>query len=76
MTQNKTIFYILLLFAMLGWGASWVNVKVLSSYVNEYEMIFLRFGITAITMIPVILFLKKSFKIDKKTALIALAAAI
>ena len=76
MTQNKTVFYILLLIAMLGWGASWVNVKVISSYVNEYEMIVLRFGITALTMIPVLFFLKKPFKIDKKTILIALAAAI
>jgi len=75
-TQNKNIFFILLTIAMLGWGASWVNVKVLSSYINEYEMIFLRFGITSLTMIPVILFLKKSFKIDKKTLLIAFLAAI
>jgi drug/metabolite transporter (DMT)-like permease len=61
---------------MLGWGSSWVNVKVLSSYINEYQMMFLRFGITAISMLPVIIFLKKSFKIDKKTAFIALIAAI
>ena len=74
--QNKTLFFLLLLIAMLGWGASWVNVKVLSSYVNEYQMIFLRFGITSITMIPVLLFSKKSFSIDKKTALLALGAAI
>jgi len=74
--QNKTLFYILLLIAMLGWGTSWVNVKVLSSYINEYQMIFLRFGITSITMIPVLLFSKKSFSLDKKTALLALGAAI
>ncbi len=76
MMQNKNIFFILLIIAMLGWGASWVNVKVLSQYVNEYEMIFLRFGITAASFIPVLIFLKKSFKIDKKTAFLALLAAI
>ena len=76
MTQNKTVFYILLIIAMLGWGASWVNVKVLGEYVNEYEMIFLRFGLTALSFIPILLYMKKSFKIDKKTALLVLLAAI
>lgn len=74
--QNKNIFFILLTIAMLGWGASWVNVKVLSLYVNEYEMIFLRFGIAALSFIPILIFLKKSFKIDKKTALLVLLAAV
>ena len=74
--QNKNIFFILLTIAMLGWGASWVNVKVLSLYVNEYEMIFLRFGIAALSFVPILIFLKKSFKIDKKTALLILLAAI
>ena len=61
---------------MVGWGASWVNVKVLSEYVNEYEMIFLRFGMASLSFIPILIFLKKSFKIDKKTLLLALLAAI
>ncbi len=74
--QNKNIFFILLTIAMLGWGASWVNVKILSLYVNEYEMIFLRFGLATLSFIPILLYLKKSFKIDKKTALLVLLAAI
>ncbi len=63
---NKNIFYFLLFLAMIGWGASWVNVKVLSSYINEFETMFFRFCITALTMIPIILVLKKSFKISLK----------
>ncbi len=74
--KNKNTFFILLTIAMLGWGGSWVNVKVLSLYINEYEMIFLRFGIAALSFIPILIFLKKSFKIDKKTALLVLLAAI
>jgi len=61
---------------MVGWGASWVNVKVLSSYINEFEMVFLRFFITAITMIPIIIFLKKSFKIDLKSLLLVIVTSI
>ena len=77
MTQNnKNIFHILLFFAMIGWGATWVNAKILSEYINEFEMVFLRIGITALTMIPIILVLKKSFKIDLKTFLLVCVSAI
>ncbi len=61
---------------MLGWGASWVNVKFISSYIDEYEMIFLRFGLASISFIPILIFLKKSFKIDKKSLFLAFLAAI
>ena len=74
MTQ-KNIFFFLLFFAMVAWGGSWVNVKILGHYVSAFEMIFLRFGITAITMIPIIVWLKHSFKIDLKSfGLVVLAA--
>lgn len=66
-TANKNLFYILLFFAMIGWGGSWVNAKILSDYINEFEMIFIRFGLTGLTMIPIIIYLKKSFYIDAKT---------
>lgn len=62
--KSKNIFYILIIFAMFGWGLSWVSVKILSHYINEFEMVFFRFGITTFTMIPIILYLKKSFRID------------
>jgi len=62
--------------AMIAWGASWVNVKILSSYINEFEMIFFRFFITAVTMVPIILFLKKSFKIDIKSFLLVVLTSI
>lgn len=65
--QSHKVFYILIFFAMFGWGMSWVSVKILSQYINEFDMVFFRFGITTLSMIPIILFLKKSFKIDLKS---------
>ena len=67
MAINKNIFFILLFFAMVAWGGSWVNVKVLGFYISAFEMIFLRFFITALSMIPIIIWLKHSFKIDLKS---------
>jgi drug/metabolite transporter (DMT)-like permease len=74
--KNHNLLYILLFFGMIGWGASWVNAKVLSAYIDAYDMIFMRFGITAITMVPIIIFLKKSFKIDLKSFSIAFLASL
>lgn len=74
--KNKNTFYVLLTIAMLGWGASWVNAKVLTSYIDEYQMIFLRFGIASISLIPILMYLKKSFKIDKYSLFLALLAAV
>ncbi len=74
--KNKNLFYILMFFAMIGWGASWINAKVLSAYINEFEMIFIRYVITVLTMIPIILYMKKSFRIDLKSFLLVLLTSI
>lgn len=74
--SNKNIFYILMFFAMIGWGGSWVNVKVLSSYINEYDVMFFRYVITAITMIPIMLVLRKKFTIDKKSFFLVVVTSI
>lgn len=72
---NKNVFFFLLFLAMVAWGGSWVNVKILGHYISAFEMIFLRFSITAITMVPIMLWLKHSFKIDLKSfGLVVLAA--
>lgn len=77
MTQaNKNIFYILMILAMAGWGASWVNAKVLSSYINEYELIFLRNFFTIITLAPVLIFSRKYFKINWKSLALSFITAI
>jgi drug/metabolite transporter (DMT)-like permease len=38
--MNKNLFHILMVFAMIFWGASWISTKVLTNYVNEYELVF------------------------------------
>lgn len=62
--------------AMTAWGASWVSAKVLSNYITAQELVFYRYLLTTITLIPVLIFLRKSFKIDIKSLLLALVASI
>ncbi|AXX91688.1 EamA family transporter [Malaciobacter molluscorum LMG 25693] len=77
MTQtNKNIFYILMVLAMAGWGASWVNAKVLSSYINEYEMIVFRNFFTIITLAPVLIYSRNYFYINKRSFLLCIVASV
>lgn len=62
--------------AMAGWGASWVNAKVLSSYMNEYELIFFRNIFTIITLAPVLIFTRKYFYINTRSIILAIVSAI
>lgn len=65
-----------MVFAMIFWGASWISTKVLTNYVNEYELVFLRMGICFITMFPLIYFFKLSFKFDFKSFIFILIASV
>ncbi len=76
MKNTNIIFYIFMIIAMTFWGASWVNAKVLSNYITAQELIFYRYIISTVTLVPVLLYLKKSFKVDIKTLSLALLASI
>lgn len=73
--MSKNIFHILIVLAMISWGASWISTKVLTNYVNAYELVFLRLGICFISMIPIIYMLRLSFKIDFKSSILVLIAS-
>ena len=74
--MNNKVFHILMVFAMIFWGASWISTKVLTNYVNEYELVFIRMGICFITMFPIIYFFKLSFKVDLKSFYLILIASV
>ena len=62
--------------AMLGWGGSWVNVKILGNYISYDELIFYRYVITTVTMIPVMFYMKLSFKISLKNLFLSFIASL
>ncbi len=62
--------------AMLFWGASWPIANVLSVYINEHEFVVYRYVITVLTMVPVLFWMKLSFKITIKQFLVASVTAL
>jgi len=75
-TNSLSLFYFLMFIAMVAWGASWVHVKYLSDHISIHEIIFYRYILSALGMIPVVLMLKIPFKTDKKGLLNAFINSI
>ncbi|ADV46944.1 DMT family transporter [Nitratifractor salsuginis] len=73
--RQATLFYLLMILAMVGWGASWVHVKYLSSFLTIHEIIFYRYLLTALSMIPVLLWLGLSWRIELKSLLLTLVSS-
>lgn len=67
---------ILMFIAMLTWGETWVSAKVLANYLSAYELVFWRFFISTIGLIPIILYMYKNIKIDLKNLLLACMAGV
>ena len=74
--EQKNTLYSLLFLAMLCWGGSWVNIKVLSGYIGAYDVVFFRYFITALSMVPIILYLKKSFAIDLRSFVLVVLTSL
>jgi len=73
--RSDTLFYLLMFWAMIGWGGSWVHAKYLSEHMSVHEIIFYRYLFTTISMVPILLWMKRSFAIDQRSLLMTVIAA-
>ena len=67
---------ILMFFAMIAWGSTWVSAKILGGYLGSFELIFWRFLFASLGLIPLILFLKHSWKLSFSNLLLALISGV
>ncbi len=75
--SNSAGFYFLMVLAMAGWGGSWVSAKVIAGLAAPELLVFLRYLITAIAFLPILIMRKESFRVDRKTlALLVISAAL
>jgi len=73
--SDLRLFYFLMVLAMIGWGASWVHVKVLSSYLTIHEIIFYRYLLSALSMLPLLRIMHLPLKIPSAVLLNLLPAS-
>jgi drug/metabolite transporter (DMT)-like permease len=60
-SQPKNIFLIGMVLSMICWGFSWTSGKVLAMYGDPMTISFLRFGLTFVSLLFIVLLLKESF---------------
>lgn len=78
MTENFSLpqkrFYLLLFIAMLSWGISWSNAKVIGDYLPVTTIMFWRFLFSSFSLIPLMFF--TSPKLSKlKTSIFGIVSA-
>lgn len=52
--------------AMISWGIAWPNAKIVNSYFDFYDLVFLRFSFGALCLLPFILLGYKKYKFKSK----------
>ncbi len=74
--ERKGLLVISMLVSMSIWGGSWPSAKVLADKAAPEVTAFWRFLVTAVTFIPIMPLMKKSFKLTGKSFLFALGGAV
>jgi len=74
--SQKLTMQLLMLVAVIFWGISWVNLKIVTTYINEFEALFFRFFISTIVLFPILLYRKESLKLGKKNFLILFSSSL
>ncbi|TCK62062.1 DMT family transporter [Seleniivibrio woodruffii] len=64
--MSDMLFYIMMVLAMVSWGESWVSAKAVAGSANTDILMFYRFLLTFISYIPVVIFMKETFRINLK----------
>ena len=74
--MSNILLMFLMLLVVVSWGGSWVNAKVLTAYASPVSMVFWRFALTAVTMLPVMILLKEGFKFRRTGFFSAVIASL
>lgn len=73
---SKSLFLLGMILSMTCWGFSWTAGKVMGNYGSPMTISFLRFTLTFVSMILILIILRESFKISRKGIPDLLAASL
>lgn len=66
-TKSTLPFYVLMILAMCAWGGAWVSAKIIADMCSPQIIVFGRYLLTAVSMVPILLYRKESFLLSKKS---------
>ncbi|MDQ1264830.1 MAG: hypothetical protein QG559_1831, partial [Campylobacterota bacterium] len=75
-TKSNTKYFIWMIVAMLFWGIAWTAGKVAAEHSNAQVAAFWRYGISFISIIPVVWYLKTPLKTDRAGFLYMVASGV
>ena len=64
--ESSYSLYFMMVGAMIIWGLSWTNAKILGTYTDPLILMFWRFVIAGFGFLPILPFIKKSLKLNKE----------
>ena len=75
---SDRLFTLLLVLAMVGWGGTWTSAKLIAGSTSLELVVFWRFALTTLSLLPVMLAARESFALAWRSlpGLIAAAAAM
>lgn len=76
LNKEEKKFTLLIIFAMITWGYSWVGAKILAPYGNITSKVFLRFFFASIALIPILLKYGITFRLNRNSLLFILWNAV
>lgn len=74
--ENTLPFYLLMLLAMTAWGGAWVSAKMVAGSCSPQIIVFWRYLLTGLSMVPILLFRKESFLLPPKSFLPVIGSAL
>ena len=74
--QSDQVFITGMILSMTCWGFSWTSGKILSQYGDPLTISFIRFGVTVISLVAVVLILKEKLHLKRAGFFDLLIAAI
>lgn len=75
-TKSNTKYFIWMIVAMIFWGIAWTAGKVAAEHSNAQVAAFWRYGISFISIIPVVWYLKTPLKTDRAGFLYMVASGV
>lgn len=74
--MSELLFYVLLVLGMVSWGESWISAKIVAKMASPEVLMFYRFTATWISFVPVMIYLKQTFKINLKGIIFCLLCSV
>ncbi|HTF82839.1 MAG TPA: DMT family transporter [Cytophagales bacterium] len=72
--QSTTPLYVVIVLSMFVWGVTWPSGKILSQYGATADIVFIRYIIVVLSLIPLLVLLRTNLKIKKEGILPVLLA--